>query len=304
MKSSAAKIQITSFEDLLKPQEDSNGLKERVQEIKLEELFPFKDHPFKVQDDETMQEMAESIQEYGVLIPGLARPRSEGGFELIAGHRRKHGCELAGLDTMPIIVRELDDDSATIAMVDSNFQREKLLPSEKAFAYRMKLEAMNHQGTRTDLTYSQDGNKSVSKTSSEILAEQSGESKNQIFRYIRLTYLILALRDMVDQGRLAFVPGVVLSYLTEDEQNTLNDVMTTMNCVPSADQATRLKERSKETGLTKDFIEAVLSETKTAAEKLTLKGEKLRTFFPKDYSTRQMEETIFELLKEWKNAQH
>lgn len=301
MKSSAAKIQITSFEDLLKPQEDSNGLKERVQEIKLEELFPFKNHPFKVQDDETMQEMAESIQEYGVLIPGLARPRPEGGFELIAGHRRKHGCELAGLDTMPIIVRELDDDSATIAMVDSNFQREKLLPSEKAFAYRMKLEAIKHQGVRNDLTSAHNGPRLQAR---DIIAEQAGESKNQISRYIRLTYLIQALRDMVDQGRLAFVPGVVLSYLTEDEQNTLNDVMTAMNCVPSADQATRLKERSKETGLSKDFVEAVLSETKTAAEKLTLKGEKLRTFFPKDYSTRQMEETIFELLKEWKNAQH
>ena len=226
MKSSAKNINLTSVDDLFTTEEsriDEN--REKVQEIPLSELHTFKDHPFKVIDNEAMFDTAESVKQYGVLVPAIARPREEGGYELVAGHRRKRACELAELTTMPVIVRNLDDDAATIIMVDSNIQRESLLPSERAFAYKLKLNAMKRQGARSDLTCAQVGHKLDGRKSRDILAEQMGESKNQISRYIRLTELIPALLDMVDEKKIAFNPAVELSYLKPDEQTLLLDAM-------------------------------------------------------------------------------
>ena len=224
MKSSAKKVELASVDDLFSTEESrADAQREKVLEIPLSELHPFKDHPFKVKDDEAMMETADSIRQYGVLVPAIARPDPNGGYELVAGHRRHRASELAGKDTMPVIVRDLDDDQATIIMVDSNLQRESLLPSERAFAYKMKLEAMNHQGARADLTCSQVGNKLPGKKSSEVLAEQVGQSKNQIFRYIRLTELIPELLDMVDEKKIAFNPAYELSFLKKEEQVDLLD---------------------------------------------------------------------------------
>ena len=226
MKSSAKKVELAPYDDLFSTEESRQDAKlEKVQEIPLSELHPFKNHPFKVKDDEAMLETADSVRQYGVLVPAIARPDPEGGYELVAGHRRHRASELAEKETMPVIVRDLDDDAATIIMVDSNLQRESLLPSERAFAYRMKLEAMKHQGERMDLTCSQVGNKSAGKKSSELLAEQVGQSKNQIFRYIRLTELIPELLDMVDERKIALNPAYELSFLKKEEQRDLLDAM-------------------------------------------------------------------------------
>ena len=301
MKSSAKNIRLTSVDDLFYTEESrADEQREKVQEIPLSELYPFPNHPFKVVDDERMLDTADSIREHGVLVPAIARPRVDGGYELIAGHRRKRGCELAGLDTMPVIVRNLDDDASTIIMVDSNIQRESLLPSERAFAYKMKLEALNHQGKRSDLTCSQVGNKFVGMKSSEIMAEEMGTSKNQIFRYIRLTELVPDLLDMVDAKRIAFNPAVELSYLKPEEQTALMEAMDSEQATPSLSQAQRLKRFSQEGTLSPDMMRAILSEEKKAdMDRVTLTGDTLRKYFPKSYTPRQMEQTILKLLESW-----
>lgn len=305
MKSSASKIQLSSYEDLFQTSSEEPDDRERVQEIPLIELFSFKSHPFRVKDDEAMQETAESIMKYGVLIPGIVRHRPEGGYEIIAGHRRKRGSELAGRETMPVIVRELDDDEAIIVLVDSNLQREKILPSEKAFAYRMKLEAMKRQGQRTDLTLSPVATKL---DSAAALGKQSGESRDQVFRYIRLTNLIPELLNMVDNSvlkepdkpQLALRPAVELSYLPENEQHFLLDAMSRENCIPSQAQAVKMRKFSQEGKLTIAVIEGILSVERTAPIQVTLKKDRLKQYFPPSYTAQQMEEVILSLLDTWR----
>ena len=291
---------MVSFDDLFKTQEETNQKGEVVREILLSDLHPFKNHPFKVRDDEEMEKTVESVKEYGVLSPAIARPRADGGYELISGHRRHRASELAGKETMPVIVRELDDDAATILMVDANLQRETILPSERAWAYRMKLEAINHQGKRSDLTYSQVGNKLEYKTSSEMMAKEIGTSKNQIFRYIRLTELIPELLDMVDEKKIAFNPAVELSYLSELEQEDLLDAMDYAQATPSLSQAQRLKKFSKEGNCSLEAMKAIMSEEKKGdLDRVTLKSDVLKKYFPKSYTPQQMEEKIISLLEQW-----
>lgn len=301
MKSSASKIQLSSYEDLFQTSSEKPDDRERVQEIPLIELFSFKSHPFHVKDDEAMQETAESIVKYGVLIPGIVRPRPEGGYEIIAGHRRKRGSELAGRETMPVIVRELDDDEAIIILVDSNLQREKILPSEKAFAYRMKLEAMRRQAGRPSKNNSATPLQNFEgKTSRELLAEQSGESHEQIRKYIRLTYLIPEILNIVDEGKLALRPAVELSYLPENEQHFLLDAMSRENCIPSQAQAVKMRKFSQEGKLTVAVIEGILSAERTAPIQVTLKKDRLKQYFPPSYTAQQMEEVILSLLDTWR----
>ena len=269
-------------------------------ELPLEQLHPFRDHPFKVLDDDAMRETVESVERFGVLVPAIARPDPEGGYELVAGHRRHRACELAGKETMPVIVRELDDDAATILMVDSNLQRETILPSERAFAYKMKLEAMKHQGERTDLTCAQVGNKLAGKKSSELLAEQTGQSKNQIFRYVRLTELVPPLLDLVDQRKIAFNPAYELSFLKPQEQLELLDAMDSEQATPSLSQAQRLKKFSQEGHLSLDVMRAIMSEEKKSdLDKVTFSSEALRKYFPKSYTPQRMQEKILQLLEQW-----
>ena len=261
MKSSGRNLSLTSYDDLFATDESrADADREKVMEIPLSELFPFKDHPFKVRDDDKMADTAESIREYGVLVPALARPREGGGYELISGHRRKRGCELAGLDTMPVIVRDMDDDAAVIVMVDSNIQRESLLPSERAFAFKMKLEAIKHQGARADITSSQLGTKLL--RADELVAEQAGTSRNQIQRFVRLTNLIPDILDMVDNKRIALNPAVELSYLTPAEQEMLVVTMDSEQATPSLSQAQRLKRFSQDGKLTEESMLAIMSEEK------------------------------------------
>ena len=283
MKSSAKKIELVSVDDLFSTEEGRQDAKlEKIQEIPLSELHPFRNHPFKVKDDEAMMETADSIKQYGVLVPAIARPDPEGGYELVAGHRRHRASELAEKETMPVIVRDLDDDAATIIMVDSNLQRESLLPSERAFAYKMKLDAMKHQGERVDLTCSQVGNKLKGKKSSEILAEQVGQSKNQIFRYIRLTELIPELMDMVDEKKVALNPAYELSFLKKEEQVDLLDAMDSEQATPSLSQAQRLKKYSQEGHLTLDMMRVIMGEEKKSdLDRVTFTSDTLRKYFPK-----------------------
>ena len=301
MKSSAKKIELASVDDLFSTEEGRQDAKlEKIQEIPLSELHPFKNHPFKVKDDEAMMETADSIKQYGVLVPAIARPDPEGGYELVAGHRRHRASELADKETMPVIVRDLDDDAATIIMVDSNLQRERLLPSERAFAYKMKLDAMKHQGERVDLTCSQVGNKLEGKKSSEILAEQVGQSKNQIFRYIRLTELIPELLDMVDEKKIAINPAYELSFLKKEEQRDLLDAMDSEQATPSLSQAQRLKKYSQEGHLTLDMMRVIMGEEKKSdLDKVTFTSDTLRKYFPKSYTPQRMQETIIKLLEAW-----
>ena len=301
MKSSAKKIELASVDDLFSTEEGRQDAKlEKIQEIPLSELHPFKNHPFKVKDDEAMMETADSIKQYGVLVPAIARPDPEGGYELVAGHRRHRASELADKETMPVIVRDLDDDAATIIMVDSNLQRESLLPSERAFAYKMKLDAMKHQGERVDLTCSQVGNKLEGKKSSEILAEQVGQSKNQIFRYIRLTELIPELMDMVDEKKIALNPAYELSFLKKDEQVDLLDAMDSEQATPSLSQAQRLKKYSQEGHLTLDMMRVIMGEEKKSdLDRVTFTSDTLRKYFPKSYTPQRMQETIIKLLEAW-----
>ena len=301
MKSSAKKIELASVDDLFSTEEGRQDAKlEKIQEIPLSELHPFKNHPFKVKDDEAMMETADSIKQYGVLVPAIARPDPEGGYELVAGHRRHRASELAEKETMPVIVRDLDDDATTIIMVDSNLQRESLLPSERAFAYKMKLDAMKHQGERVDLTCSQVGNKLEGKKSSEILAEQVGQSKNQIFRYIRLTELISELMDMVDEKKIALNPAYELSFLKKEEQVDLLDAMDSEQATPSLSQAQRLKKYSQEGHLTLDMMRVIMGEEKKSdLDRVTFTSDTLRKYFPKSYTPQRMQETIIKLLEAW-----
>lgn len=301
MKSSAKKIELVSVDDLFSTEEGRQDAKlEKIQEIPLSELHPFRNHPFKVKDDEAMMETADSIKQYGVLVPAIARPDPEGGYELVAGHRRHRASELAEKETMPVIVRDLDDDAATIIMVDSNLQRESLLPSERAFAYKMKLDAMKHQGERVDLTCSQVGNKLEGKKSSEILAEQVGQSKNQIFRYIRLTELISELMDMVDEKKIALNPAYELSFLKKEEQVDLLDAMDSEQATPSLSQAQRLKKYSQEGHLTLDMMRVIMGEEKKSdLDRVTFTSDTLRKYFPKSYTPQRMQETIIKLLEAW-----
>ena len=301
MKSSAKKIELASVDELFSTEEGRQDAKlEKIQEIPLSELHPFKNHPFKVKDDEAMMETADSIKQYGVLVPAIARPDPEGGYELVAGHRRHRASELADKETMPVIVRDLDDDAATIIMVDSNLQRESLLPSERAFAYKMKLEAMKHQGDRVDLTCSQVGNKLEGKKSSEILAEQVGQSKNQIFRYIRLTELIPELMDMVDEKKIALNPAYELSFLKKEEQVDLLDAIDSEQATPSLSQAQRLKKYSQEGHLTLDMMRVIMGEEKKSdLDRVTFTSDTLRKYFPKSYTPQRMQETIIKLLEAW-----
>lgn len=298
MKSSAKNIVLKSVDDIFQTEENrADAQRERVQEIPLDQLKPFRNHPFKVRDDQRMLDTVDSIREYGVLVPAIARPDPEGGYELISGHRRKRGCEMAGLQTMPVIIRDLDDDAAVLVMVDSNIQREELLPSERAFAYKMKLEALKHQGARSDLTSSQLGTKL---RADELLAQQAGESRNQVQRFIRLTELISELLDMVDERKLAFNPAVEVSYLKRDEQRMLLEAMDAEQTTPSLSQAQRLKKFSQEGRLTEEAMSAIMSEEKKSdMDKVTLRGDTLRRYFPKSYTPKQMEQTIIKLLDVW-----
>ena len=304
MKSSTRKMQLAPLDDLFSTQASRDeAQREKVQEIPLEELHPFAHHPFKVLDDDRMRDTADSIREYGVLVPAIARPRPDGGYELIAGHRRKRGCELAGLQTMPVIVRELDDDAATIMMIDSNIQRENILPSERAFAYQMKLEAMKRQAGRPSKeNVSQLG---TQKRSDQIMAEKLGESRNQIQRFIRLTNLIPTLLDMVDSKKIAFNPAVELSYLNQDEQAKLVDTMESEQATPSLSQAQRLKKFSQEGKLTKESMLAIMSEEKKPEiGKVTLGTDTLRKYFPTNWTPKQMEDQILKLLNNWYQRTH
>ena len=274
--------------------------REQVQQIPIEELFPFKNHPFKVLDDESMQRTVESVEQYGVLSPLIARPRPEGGYEIISGHRRQHAAQLAGLDALPVIVRQMDDDAAVLLMVDSNLQRETILPSERAFAYKMKLEAMKHQAGRpTQDNYSQVGN-NFGALSSEEMAEELGTSKNQIFRYIRLTNLVPELLDMVDEKKIAFNPAVELSYLDESQQRDFLEAMNDTQNAPSLSQAQRLKKLAQEGHFSYDVAFAVMGEEKKdELDKVVIKNDTLRKYFPRSYTPKQMEDTIIRLLEQW-----
>ena len=299
MKSSAKKIELASVDDLFSTEEVRQDAKlEKIQEIPLSELHPFKNHPFKVKDDEAMMETADSIKQYGVLVPAIARPDPEGGYELVAGHRRHRASELAEKETMPVIVRDLDDDAATIIMVDSNLQRESLLPSERAFAYKMKLEAVKHQGARTDLTSRQLGEKS--QTSIQKVADQAGESQRQVQRYIRLTELIPELMDMVDEKKIALNPAYELSFLKKEEQVDLLDAMDSEQATPSLSQAQRLKKYSQEGHLSLDIMRVIMGEEKKSdLDRVTFTSDTLRKYFPKSYTPARMQETIIKLLEAW-----
>ena len=298
MKSSAKNIVLKSVDDIFQTEENRvDAQRERVQEIPLDQLKPFRNHPFKVRDDQRMLDTVDSIREYGVLVPAIARPDPEGGYELISGHRRKRGCEMAGLQTMPVIIRDLDDDAAVLVMVDSNIQREELLPSERAFAYKMKLEALKHQGARMDLTSCQVGTKL---RADEKLAESVNESARTVQRFIRLTELISELLDMVDERKLAFNPAVEVSYLKRDEQRMLLEAMDAEQTTPSLSQAQRLKKFSQEGRLTEEAMSAIMSEEKKSdMDKVTLRSDTLRRYFPKSYTPKQMEQTIIRLLDVW-----
>jgi len=299
LKSSAKKVELASVDDLFSTEESrADAQREKVVEIPLSELHPFKGHPFKVKDDEAMMETADSIKQYGVLVPAIARPDPEGGYELVAGHRRHRASELAEKETMPVIVRDLDDDAATIIMVDSNLQRENILPSERAFAYKMKLEAMKRQAGRpTKENLSQVG---TQKRSDQLLAEQVGQSRNQIQRYIRLTELIPELLDMVDERKIAFNPAYELSFLKPEEQVQLLDAMDSEQATPSLSQAQRLKKFSQEGHLSIDVMRAIMGEEKKSdLDKVTFTSDTLRKYFPKSYTPARMQETIIKLLEQW-----
>ena len=296
MKSSARKIQLASYDDLFKNDEERLAdTQERIQMLSPEKMQPFPNHPFKVVDDEKMMDMVESIKEYGVLVPIIVRPVENGNYEIVSGHRRHHAAVLAGQEEIPAIVREMDEDAAVLVMVDSNLQRENILPSEKAFAYKMKLEALKHQGKRSDLTSAQIG----LKLSTEIIGEQNGDSRNQVKRYIRLTHLIPDILEMVDNKNIAFNAAVEISYLSEREQELLQDNMDVNECSPSLSQAKRLKKYSQEGKLTEDVIDAIMTEEKETDTKLVLKGDTIKKYFPKEYTPMQMQQVITKLLENW-----
>ena len=291
-------ISLTSYDDIFETDESrAESQLERVQNISISELVPFKDHPFKVVDDEAMLRTTESIAQYGVLTPLIARPLEGGGYEIISGHRRAHAAELAGLTEVPVLVRQMDDDAATVLMVDSNLQRENILPSERAYAYKMKLEAMKHQGSRSDLTSSQVGTKL---RTDQVMAAELGESRNQIQRYIRLTNLIPELLEMVDQKQISFNPAVELSYLAPEEQEIFMQAMDEVQASPSLSQAQRLKKLAQEGDFTMDDAREIMNEVKKGdLERVTFRNEQLRKYFPRSYTTQQMQDTIIKLLDQW-----
>ena len=300
MKSSAKNIKLTPVDDLFSTDESrADAQRERVVELPLAELHPFRNHPFKVLDDEKMADTAQSIREHGVLVPAIVRPREEGGYEIVSGHRRHHASQIAGLDKMPAIIRDLDDDAATIIMVDSNLQRESILPSERAWAYRMKYEALKRQGVRSDLTSSQVGTKL--QRADEIIAEQAGSSRNQIQRFIRLTELIQPLMDMVDERKIAFNPAVELSYLKPEEQLELMDAMDSEQATPSLSQAQRLKKFSQEGRLSIDVMRAIMSEEKKTVEdrSVTFDEKELDEMFPKSFPREKRKPLIKQLVAKW-----
>ena len=298
MKSSGRKPSLTSYDDIFST--EASRQQEQIQRLALSELHPFKDHPFRVLDDDRMMETVESVKEYGVLVPIIARPMADGGYEIVSGHRRKRACELAGLNEIPAIVRDLDDDEAVIIMVDSNLQRENILPSERAKAYQMKLEAIKHQGERRDLTSDQVGQKL--RVAVERVAENAGESKSQVQRFIRLNNLEPPLIDKVDAGKLAFTPAVELSYLKPEEQQWLDTALENTQQTPSLSQAQRMKRESKQGTLSEQGIMEIMTENKQtvpAKGSVVLPQEKLTKYFPRSYTTEQMEKVIFKLLDYW-----
>ena len=301
MKSSARKVELASAADLFSTEQERQDAKlEKVQNIPLSELYPFPDHPFSVRDDDSMKETVESVKEYGVLMPAIARPREGGGYELVAGHRRKHACELAGLDTMPVIVRDLDRDTAIIFMVDSNIQRENILPSEKAKAYKMKLDAIKRQGARRDLTCTQVGYKSDGKKSVQVVAEEAGESRSQIQRYVRLNDLSPQLQQMVDDKKIAMTPAVEISYLKPEEQALLVETIESEQTTPSVSQAQRMKKLSQSGKLDEDTMLGIMSEEKKPeVDKIVLTSDTLHKYFPLSYTPKQMQDTIIKLLEQW-----
>ena len=301
MPKNSLNVSLKGADDIFSTEESrQEQQREQVQQIPIGELFPFKNHPFKVLDDESMQRTVESVEQYGVLSPLIARPRPEGGYEIISGHRRQHAAQLAGLDTLPVIVRNMDDDAAVLLMVDSNLQRENILPSERAFAYKMKLEAMKHQAGRpTQDNYSQVGN-NFGTLSSEEMAEELGTSKNQIFRYIRLTNLVPELLDMVDEKKISFNPAVELSYLDTNQQRDFLEAMQDTQNAPSLSQAQRLKKLAQEGHFSYDVAFAVMGEEKKGElDKVVIKNDTLRKYFPRSYTPKQMEDTIIKLLDQW-----
>ena len=309
MKSSARKVELASAADLFSTEQERQDAKlEKVQNIPLSELYPFPDHPFSIRDDDSMKETVESVKEYGVLMPAIARPREGGGYELVAGHRRKHACELAGLDTMPVIVRDLDDDTATIFMVDSNIQRENILPSERAKAYKMKLEAIKRRAGRPPKEASvepiknsvQVGQNFGGKTSRELLAENSPDSSTQIQRYIRLNELSPQLQQMVDDKKIAMTPAVEISYLKPEEQALLLETIDSEQATPSVSQAQRMKKLSQSGELNEDTMLGIMSEEKKPeVDKIVLTSDTLRKYFPRSYTPKQMQDTIIKLLEQW-----
>lgn len=304
MKSSAKNIQIASYDDLFKT--DSERLadtQERIQELPLDKLVPFPNHPFKVIDDEKMQETVDSIKEYGVLVPVLVRPKDDGNFEIVSGHRRHRASILAGKTEIPAIVREMDDDAAILVMVDSNLQRETILPSEKAFAYKLKLEALDRKAGRPTKNCDQIGHNFSGKKSVEVIAENAPDSRNQIQRYIRLTNLQPELLEMVDNKQMAFNSAVEVSYLTENEQTQLKSVLDMNECSPSLSQAGRLKKYSQDGKLDANVMDAIMSEEKEIESKLVLKGDTIRKYFPKNYTPIEMQKTIIKLLEDWHRKQ-
>lgn len=295
-------ISLTSYDDIFETDESrAESQLERVQNIRISELVPFKDHPFKVVDDEAMLRTTESIAQYGVLTPLIARPLEDGGYEIISGHRRAHAAEMAGLTEVPVLVRDMDDDAATVLMVDSNLQRESILPSERAFAYKMKLEAMKHQGERADLLSVGTSRQVVDKLkSADVLGKDTGESGRQVQRFIRLTNLIPELLDMVDQKQISFKPAVELSYLAPEEQEIFMQAMDEVQAAPSLSQAQRLKKLAQEGGFTIDSAREIMNEVKKGdLERVTFRNEQLRKYFPRSYTAQQMQDTIIKLLDQW-----
>ena len=302
MPKNSLNVSLKGADDIFSTEESrQEQQREQVQQIPIGELFPFKNHPFKVLDDESMQRTVESVEQYGVLSPLIARPRPEGGYEIISGHRRQHAAQLAGLDALPVIVRQMDDDAAVLLMVDSNLQRENILPSERAFAYKMKPEAIKNQGARSDLTSAQLGRKLET---ADIVGQESGDSRNQVRRFIRLTNLVPELLDMVDEKKIAFNPAVELSYLDEAQQRDFLEAMNDTQNAPSLSQAQRLKKLAQEGHFSYDVAFAVMGEEKKdELDKVVIKNDTLRKYFPRSYTPKQMEDTIIKLLEQWQRKQ-
>ena len=305
MPKNSLNVSLKGADDIFSTEESrQEQQREQVQQIPIGELFPFKNHPFKVLDDESMQRTVESVEQYGVLSPLIARPRPEGGYEIISGHRRQHAAQLAGLDALPVIVRNMDDDAAVLLMVDSNLQRENILPSERAFAYKMKLEALKNQGARSDLTCGQFGHKLIGAKARDIVADESGDNARNVQRFIRLTSLIPELLDMVDEKKIAFNPAVELSYLDEAQQRDFLEAMNDTQNAPSLSQAQRLKKLAQEGHFSYDVAFAVMGEEKKdELDKVVIKNDTLRKYFPRSYTPKQMEDTIIKLLEQWQRKQ-